>query len=166
MASTFQMFLALTLSSALALPPPTTPLLGMWEVSGVQVPVSTTPFATTSLGTWLDMTTPDGTVVKIVPFWTSDYVRSQNESTGEEILTPTGTLHFAARYAPRTLGVHTFLQRFSMQSSITPLNGSFECVATGAIAGDGFARVDARYGQYFTLNGETSQQRDGRDLCI
>ena len=146
-------------SSSASLPPPpaTAPLLGLWEVA-LLAPFNATPFDAASLGTWLEVTPPGGApAVEVVPFFTAAFVRSMNATSGAEILTPSGAAApgFAARFAPRALGTHTFVQRFLATPPppwLEPVRGSFECVAAGAVAGDGFAHVDVRRGTFFTLD--------------
>ena len=148
-------------SSASPPPPPASaPLLGLWEVS-MLAPSNATPFDAASLGTWLEVTPPGGgAAVSVVPFYTAAFVRSRNATSGEEILTPSGGAPgFAARFSPRVLGTHAFAQKFLVTPPpawLAPVQGTFECVAAGAIAGDGFARVDKRRGTYFTLDGESA----------
>ena len=136
-------------------PPASAPLLGLWEARGLLAPSNATPFDAASLGTWLEITAPDNATSTILPFWSAGFTRSQNASDGSEILTPDGGApFFAVRFAPRALGRHSFVQRFLFEPPppwLAPLQGSFDCVADGAIAGDGFAHVGAN-GQFFTLD--------------
>jgi hypothetical protein len=124
-------------------------------------PSNATPFDAASLGTWLEVTPPGGgAAVSVVPFYTAAFVRSRNATSGEEILTPSGGAPgFAARFSPRVLGTHAFVQKFLVTPPpawLEPVQGTFECVAAGAIAGDGFAHVDKRRGTYFTLDDESA----------
>ena len=154
-------------SAALPAPPTSAPLLGLWEAR-LLAPTNSTPFDAASLGTWLEVTAPDGSAVNVTPFFAADFARSLNASSGEEVLAPSGAPpHFAVRFAPRALGAHSFVQRFlaTPPAWLEPLQGSFECVADGTIAGDGFARVDARAGAYFTLDGEKAFFLVGEDMA-
>jgi hypothetical protein len=137
--------------SALGTAQPSWPLyeLVSWDV---EVLHADTPYNSTSLGTYVNFTSPSATQ-HVLPFYYQPLNRSR-DANGSEVLVAAGPHRFVVRFACSMVGLVAY-QQYNIGPGGVPfpagINGTLNCVPP--LKPDGFARVDEMHKQYFTLDG-------------
>ena len=133
------------------------------RIPNASIPHPALPFNSSALGTRILFTAPSGRAIPVLPFYTQDFVRSQDGS-GAEILTAAGAPYFAARLAPQEEGEYSYQQLFDAAAppGVAPLAGSFTCAGGPSLPGDGFVRASNRK---FTLDNATAWWAVGENMA-